>query len=66
MSKGGEFEVRVWDGGIPIWCELYYRGEKLQLFNSLELRDLAHAVKRARIEAKQFARRMDKDRIEDY
>lgn len=67
MAKAGEFEIKVWTGGHPIWAELYYEGQRLpHNFNSLELRDLAHAVEQARIEARHEARRMDSKRIEDY
>lgn len=67
MSKAGEFEIRVSEGGHPIWCRLSHGEESLgRSFNALELADLAHAVERARVEARNIARRMDPERVEDY
>lgn len=66
MSKAGEFEIRVIEGGHPIWAQLHYRGKRLLSINSLELLDLAYATEKARIEAKHIARRFDPNRIEDY
>lgn len=67
MSKGGDFEIKVWVGGHPIWCELHYKGQPLTQINSLELRDLEYAVKQARREARKVARDgMDVNRVEDY
>lgn len=65
MANAGNFEIHVWVGGYPIWCELIVNKTRVQ-FNSLELKDLAYAVEAARREAKQIARSMDKDRVEDY
>lgn len=67
MSKAGKFEIKVSSGGHPIWARLSYGEESLgQSFNALELADLAHAVERARVEARNEARRYDTDRVEDY
>lgn len=67
MSSGGEFKLNVWQGGHPIWVTLSYGGEELKrTFNALELADLAHAVERARVEAREVARRMDPNRVADY
>lgn len=66
MSKAGNFEIKVWDGGHPIWAEIFRNGERLAQINSLELRDLGFAVEQARREARNVARRMDPNRIEDY
>lgn len=66
MSKAGDFEIRVWTGGHPVWAEIMYRGTRMAQINSLELRDLAYAVEAARREARNEARRMDPQRVEDY
>jgi hypothetical protein len=65
-GKGGEFEIKVWEGGYPIWCEIYYKGERLTQVNSLELRDLGYAVEQARRAAQDVAQRMDPKRIDAY
>lgn len=58
MSKAGRFEITVWRGGHPVWCELYHEaapGEKVKLrqFTHTELHDLIHAAKMALSEAHQ-------------
>lgn len=64
--RAGEFEINVWEGGHPIWAELFYRGERMCQINSLEFRDLQYAVKSARRAAKRVAERMDPERIDHY
>lgn len=66
MSKAGRFEITVSKGGHPIWCLLHIDGLPVPAFDALELADLAHAVERARVEARNVARRMDPSRVEDY
>lgn len=67
MSKAGEFELTVSEGGHPIWVRLSHGNECLgNSFNALELADLAYAVERARMEARHIARRMDPSRVADY
>jgi hypothetical protein len=67
-SRGGDFELIVSEGGHPIWCELLYDGKTLVRFNSLELRDLEYAAGRARVDARDVAKRglMDPNRVDDY
>ncbi len=61
-----EFEIEVSRGGHPIWCEIRVEGKFVARFNSLRLRDLEHVVGQARREARNIARRMDPERVEDY
>jgi hypothetical protein len=52
MSAAGNWKINPWVGGYPIWCELFYRGERLTQVRHTELRDLEYAVKRAINEAR--------------
>ncbi len=56
MSKAGEFEIDVWQGGWPIWCVISRQGERLTQVDARHLPDLAYAVERARIEAREIAK----------
>lgn len=47
MSKAGDWEMRPWKGGYPVWCELRYGGKELVRLRHTELRDLHYAIGRA-------------------
>lgn len=68
ITKAGHFEITVFDGGHPIWCEITYKSYRLvDRFDALELADLAYAVERARMEARNIAARgYDPNRVADY
>lgn len=50
MSRAGNFEIDVWVGGWPVWCELTYEGQRLK-FTDTELSDLIYAARKARAQA---------------
>ena len=65
MSKAGLFEIDVWHGGVPIWCELRVDGKSAGKFTAMDLADLAHTVERAKVEARQVARTMIPTEVND-
>lgn len=53
MASAGKWSLTHWDGGHPVWCQLYYDGaEILGGINHRELRDLHYAIGRAILECR--------------
>lgn len=66
MAQGGKFCIKVWEGGHPIWAEIFYNGISVARIDSIELRDMTYAAEKARLEARRVAERMDPKRIDHY
>jgi hypothetical protein len=56
MSKSlhvGPWNISIWDGAHPAWCELSYLGKAIARVDHRELRDLEYIVQRAIHEARE-------------
>lgn len=62
MSKAGNFEIDVSQGGYPAWCEIRYAGKALERIHHKELRDLQYAVEKAMREAREALEQPSEDR----
>lgn len=63
IFRAGSFEVNVWEGGHPIWVRISYEGAELMKgIDARHLPDIAYAIERARIHAREMAPAAEKEK----
>lgn len=52
MSSAGNWKIKTWKGGYPVWCEIELDEKVIAKIRHTDLRDLEYAVKRAILECR--------------
>ena len=63
MASAGDWEIRVYSGGHPIWCSIRLDGEEVARVSHFHLRDLEYTVSMAMKEAKRALPEAYKDEV---